>query len=870
MITRVLFLTANIPFASSIRTALQGTGLFEVRLFSLPDAAIEYLRENPIEAAIVDFTLPGTRIDQVVEGLRMASPQLAIIATPRQLEEVVRLLRLQNSVNTPFSARYIIPVLDKAVADVRENPLPLPSTRPNLRPNLPSMYAMDENTPVVPFAAPYAPQEPAGTVDPAFQEILSSIDPPSKDSEPKKPRSQFDTLVNSMRTEQSRGSLPARQQEFVDFILRGGMNPLLDQIQQSRKDESETPPQPSGRFDELAAEEPPVPSIEEGGTVTDLINSASDVGFRNVLALMRGEEEIVEEPPPPITFDDVPSFWSPDADEIPPEFVSNVSPPSSLPEYDFSAVPPMPDTLPETPAAPAEFSPATYILQESGDPTHWTGKFSLEDLIASIERYQSAQKPQIKPLPSWIKESQVQRKKTKPPKKAKSDRSISESQPSSAEPPPMPETLPESPVPAQSDPISLSQQYADQPTVLSAAQRLESAPQDLETSWDTPQPRSSGASEPPQPDTLPELPPPVVLSSSPFVLDENDEWTQYPPPVVPPSDEFDDELPEEFAGEAFPDHAPIIVEDDLPRFTVDDFNTEFERLSAFEMAARQAASADDANVQEAYLAQLALSLTQVSLELTAEATLLTLQNDDGGRLIAYAGRMASEDVDELRNMIADDWDVNAEEARIRFVTLPSTGKDYLLYSRKTIDDLILSLVFGGSTPLKDIRRQGRRLVEALKTVPERGQADMIAVASTVLPPAQSLTSPAISVLDAPEAANYVAYACVWLLRDPNMRLDEAVSRAIISGLNAQLRERFWRIQTLQVQGDYVYLLAEIPGDNAPYQVIRDLKRRSAEIATKTSSDLSENLWADSYLIVAPGRPLEDDEIHQFLNFERMV
>ncbi len=870
MVTRVLFLTANIPFASSIRTALQGTGLFEVRLFSLPDAAIDFLRENPVEAAIVDFTLPGTRIDQVVEGLRMVSPQLAIVATPRQLEEVVRLLRLQNSVNTPFSARYIIPVLDKAVADVRENPLPLPSTRPTLRPSVPSMYAMDENTPVVPLSAPYAPQQPGGTVDPAFQEILSSMDPPPENPPPKKPRSQFDTLVNSMRTDQNRGSLPSRQQEFVDFILRGGMNPLLDQIQESRHTDSDTPPLHPRRREELAAEEPPMPSIEEGGTVSDLISSASEVSFRNVLALMRGEEEIAEELPPPITFDDVPSFWSPDEadeNELPPEFAPTAPPPPrDLPEYDFSAVPPMPDTLPETPPPPDKYNPAAIILQESEDPTHWTGKFSLEDLIANIERYQSAQKPQIKPLPSWIKESQAQHKKAKPGKKAKPERPPREV--SAA--PPMPETLPESPVPAQSDPISLSQQYADEPTILSAAQRLESAPQDLETSWDTPrQPRqpspaaaeSSPPSVPPPPETLPELPPPVVLSTSPFVLDESDEWTQYPPPTVPEQEE------------AFPDHAPIMIDDDLPRFEVEDFNTEFERLSAFEMAARQAASEQDAaDAQEAYLAQLALSLTQVSLELTAEATLLTLQGQgqESGRLIAYAGRMASEDVDELRALIADDWDVNAEEARVRFVTLPSTGKDYLLYSRKTVDDLILSLVFGGTTPLKDIRRQGRRLLEALKTVPERGEADVIAAAAAVLPPVANTPPSAISVLDAPEAANYAPYACVWLLRNPNLHLDEAVSRAIISGLNTQLRERYWRIQTLQVQDDYVYLLADIPGENPPYQVIRDLKRRSAEIATKTNPDLSANLWADSYLIVAPGRPLEEDEIHQFINFERMV
>ncbi|MFN8528908.1 MAG: hypothetical protein U0670_09880 [Anaerolineae bacterium] len=65
MVTRVLFLTANIPFAASIRAALERTGTFEVRPFSLPDAAVEYLRENSSDVAIVDFACRGC-VDQVV------------------------------------------------------------------------------------------------------------------------------------------------------------------------------------------------------------------------------------------------------------------------------------------------------------------------------------------------------------------------------------------------------------------------------------------------------------------------------------------------------------------------------------------------------------------------------------------------------------------------------------------------------------------------------------------------------------------------------------------------------------------------------------------------------------------------------------
>ena len=114
------------------------------------------------------------------------------------------------------------------------------------------------------------------------------------------------------------------------------------------------------------------------------------------------------------------------------------------------------------------------------------------------------------------------------------------------------------------------------------------------------------------------------------------------------------------------------------------------------------------------------------------------------------------------------------------------------------------------------------------------------------------------------------YACVWLLHDPNEYLDAAVSQAITTGLSIQLREQQWRIHALQVREDHVYLLAEAPGEDPAYQLIRDLKRRSAEIAHAQNPAYSpDDLWSDGYLVVAPGRELDVEEIQQFINFERM-
>ena len=259
--------------------------------------------------------------------------------------------------------------------------------------------------------------------------------------------------------------------------------------------------------------------------------------------------------------------------------------------------------------------------------------------------------------------------------------------------------------------------------------------------------------------------------------------------------------------------------------------------------------------EDPYIAQLALSLTEVSLELTAEATLLARDQ----KIIAYAGQMPVDEVEELRDLIADDWNAAPGEVRIRFVTAQGSGKDYMLYSRRTEDDLTLSLIFAGTMPLRDIRRQGQRLVDALVTVPEA----VSVVAEREAPVVVQAEMPI-------EVGTRTPYACVWLLRDPHAQLDEAVSQAIVAGLNVQLREKQWQIESLQAHEDYVYLLADVPGEDPAYQIVRDLKRRSAEIAhAQNPGYTAEGLWADSYLVVTPGRELDIEEIQQFINFERM-
>ncbi len=336
--------------------------------------------------------------------------------------------------------------------------------------------------------------------------------------------------------------------------------------------------------------------------------------------------------------------------------------------------------------------------------------------------------------------------------------------------------------------------------------------------------------QPPFPPTLPEQ-----------------SWTLDPPPADEDTDGITRPLGQrEAAAEPLPR-----IEDEEPQFS-----TEFERLASFNLSVDEADITPPLGmqvIQDPYIAQIALSLTQISLEEIA-AAILTRHDE----VIAVAGRMGRADIEEIRAAIHDRWEPDSDQASIRFVTLPSSGRDYMLHSRRTINDLTLSLVFQGSTPLRDIRRQSKRLIEALMAVPEPEPA---AVSDDAL-------DSALAPVDSDVRG---VYTYVWMLKEPNERLNDVVARAIEAGMRVQLQERSWRILNLAVGDEFVYLMADVPGEIPPYETIRDLKRRSASIVRSQNPSMGRaELWADSYLIVTPGRELDAEEIQQFINFERMM
>jgi CheY-like chemotaxis protein len=1147
MVIRVLIINRQLVFAVTIKQALEQTGAFVVHPFTDPSAAMEYLRSNPHDVALVDFAIKVMPGPEIVRRLREIQPEIAVIVSPQQPTQVIRELNLQGMVDAPFSARGIIPIIEHAVDQVsqpfqattrsfiepdaptsvdtevlgrtvlnetlpprRGEPtktrildeddepenLPAPRTlnapprrgdpaktrilddeddnepenrpqtrilsepprqgdpaktrilddeddnepenRPQTRildsgtdnetfappffgsvpaqtrildddsgdeptplpPSLPEFSSLghiltdeapsslfepairDEDTPAVPDVDSDAVRQylatRSDTDDRLFDQMLGEIEADegdTSDAEPRQlPGAHFRDLVDSMRAEPEYKPLPDRHQQFVEFILTGGMDGLLTEIEKAKTDpldESsvpDTPPKksrptppppkpepkakPKTTFDQLAAEEPPLPGLEESGTIGDLMVGVSDTSFRNVLAMMRGDQMAEEAEP---VDSDAPSRY-----EIEAAYQTFLAqePPEDEDELPPASLPGLPDE--DEPSITAQL-----ILETALDESTPPDAFSLNNVIDIIEKQLAEHRPEIHPLPSWNLSAfpAPTRRLDKPEKPGKSRKSekSGDTERYIREPDFLPEEFPAEPIRAAAAETSAEDETADDLWELferARSERIVAEPVEIETpaaaepektepqpepavepEWlaQVEQPAPEPAVEPewltqaeqpvpepavepewltqaeqpaPEPAVEPEWLPEASASDEATVVSATFETELTAPPVLPEAqpvpppaplpDNLWDDWPESWSDEQPewdqetvvgapaepvntipPVSAPVEPPPVLPSFdddwelavdeAPDDRTTILDRPHVAPAPVTLGLAADfdlpgmDADIapDDPYIAQIALSLTQVSLELAAEATLLT--SDD--EIIAFAGNLDEGEVAELRAAIKDDWDANANQARIRFLTLASSGRDYMLYSRKTVNDLTLSMIFAGTTPLRDIRRQGRRLIEALEAVPEVESAPaVIPSAPPVLPemPAPAPTPEPVPVILQP-------FTYLWLLRDPQAALSQSAARAIVTGLNLQLAEQGWQIRALRAQNEYVYIHADVPGDQPAYTIIDDLKQRAADIVRAQEPHIdTDRLWADSYLVMMPGRELGPDEIDQFITFERMA
>ena len=249
------------------------------------------------------------------------------------------------------------------------------------------------------------------------------------------------------------------------------------------------------------------------------------------------------------------------------------------------------------------------------------------------------------------------------------------------------------------------------------------------------------------------------------------------------------------------------------------------------------------------LAQLAVTMTRMMSDLTADATVLTREN----RIVAFSGDMSLGDFRALRKVIADDWTAAGGQSRVRFVKLPSAESEFMLCSRRTVGGHCLTLVFAGSKQLRDIRSQGDRMLRALADAPEKeGFAELAEGADG----------------DGGDSDARQPFAFVWMVADPALALRKSLAEQLVFWLEVQLNGLNWRVHRLDVHQDFIYLYADVPARASPELLARTVMERSSKIARSEDKALPTDLWADAYLVLQPGRDLGERELRHFLQFAR--
>jgi DNA-binding NarL/FixJ family response regulator len=286
-------------------------------------------------------------------------------------------------------------------------------------------------------------------------------------------------------------------------------------------------------------------------------------------------------------------------------------------------------------------------------------------------------------------------------------------------------------------------------------------------------------------------------------------------------------------------------------------------------------------------AALAVQLTQVTVNSTARATVLSSVST--GELLASAGSLDEQAIANVLANITAAWQ-DAEDsgsALVRFIHVAKLG-DFLLYSTRTVEDMILSMLFSSETPLRIIRQQARQLIQALDTVPEPPPLE--AEAATTLPSRPTDLRPPDGLRDAvgeiderftadegfhapgsePEPAPppkppraegpYTTYAFVWLPQATTISQD--VSDVVVDWLTAIATEHAWQVEGVEVQPTYITVQISMPANETPTATVEILMRETSARANEQA------LWADAYYIVAPGRAVTQQEIASFMEYRR--
>lgn len=743
---------------------------------------------------------------------------------------------------------------------------------------------------------PFTPDEPPAHDDSTFDEVLDAL---SQTPLPEAPRSPDDEAFHELVNSLSAPDAPARRSTLEDLLSTPPAdtgNPLdyvLDSIRRNP---------PTAGLDDLDE------SDLDDTTIGEVIESLGQE-FQDVLAILDGKEVDEREYPEPDYSEDLaatPAFGPDEADRL---------------DLDDLAVDEIPDwmrhdaPLEDTRRSPLQFEqfeppaseedskhyPATAALSAVDDEDP---EFSLADLLNQIEQQlppPREQRPRLRPLPSWEENASPEEAERLralfPPEDEWESGDIEEIFPEPAVAAP----VEEAPAPLPSEPLEVEwDTFSDEEPV------EEALPADFDQFL-----TQADESEPVERDEADRVALELDLDDDLIEAVQRaaavDAYADEPP--LEEEDTLATEISEAFyegvrqtayelQEASAPEHTAIAVDSDWetgpddeslrrysgPRSTLlpneDDSLLEPQHAEVMPNSEPEPPSAG-ADEDGAELAQIALELTQYSLESSAQATMLTR----GGELIAQAGSLPGSAFDKLRQVIETAWSTSPPDynSLSRFVTLPGVG-EFLLFSTIVANGMVLSMAFSANTPVRVIRRQARRLSESLELVPEPAEAPEPEASTThasrptdlrapeglrPAPPAAEQPAPAPRRPDTP----YTGYTVLWLPWDPRLELGGSYAQALAGWIEDIAEERAWVIDELTIESDYVRLVIQVPQKSLPDDVLHTLFDETARLTQEHFPELIDGagrLWANGYYVVTPPRELSEREIGRFITYQRQA
>ncbi len=316
-----------------------------------------------------------------------------------------------------------------------------------------------------------------------------------------------------------------------------------------------------------------------------------------------------------------------------------------------------------------------------------------------------------------------------------------------------------------------------------------------------------------------------------------------------------------------------------------------------QMAAQQHSTASASTHTAANpIAALALRFMQLTIDAAAKAAMLTRE----GEVIAVA---TSGSLDEATRTLAlreieRMWQGESSTPTVFRPLQVNPETLYLLYSTRSVDDLILSLIFPGDTPMRVIRQVARQLHEAMARVPDLPSTEAAPIAPAA-PPAtlpeitEPLTTssapPAAAPDGVPEAAQTL-HSRPTDLRPPQglreaappppppapplaftlalLPYEAPLAAEITEMLPRYLEEiaaaEAWQLEGLEIQPTHVSLQLSVPATLTPSVAAERLIRETTE---RTGSGA---LWLDACYIITPSRSLTQRELAEFLEYARLV